>query len=144
MTAAEDGKLSVLYRCYDAAGALLYVGVTYRLAARKSQHRKKWPWFADVARIDTHEFYWRRDAEAAELRAIRFEGPRYNVEGVTRPSPLLNRPRSRMVEWEEYIRAQRGEFHRDVSPETVRRWKREGFEGLADFDGDEPLDLDDE
>lgn len=31
-----------------------------------------------------------------------------------------------------------------TSPETVRRWKREGFEGLADLDGDEPLDLDDE
>ena len=44
-----------LYRFYNAADQLLYIGISLHAAARASQHSKAQPWWQDVARMDvTH------------------------------------------------------------------------------------------
>ena len=111
MTAAEDGKPSLLYRCYNAANDLMYVGVTYHISPRKSQHRKNWPWFAQVVRVDAEEYRWRRDALMAELTAIENEKPRHNFMGIKRPMNPETHQDGHIVWWEEDIRKWRGEWY---------------------------------
>lgn len=70
-----------LYRHFDAAGRLLYVGISICLAQRTSSHRLRAEWFRDVRNITVEWFASREIAEAAELSAIRSEHPIHNVAG---------------------------------------------------------------
>lgn len=132
MSAAEQGLLTQLYRCFDADGVLLYIGITYRKSGRKSQHRKKWPWWSRVDRIEWEEHYWRRDAEKAELDAIKAEKPLFNKSGVVTRAQVETRPVSWLARHEEEVRALKGEYHPDV--------KRAGFAGVEEEIEEEPFD----
>lgn len=69
-----------LYRMRDAAGRLLYVGVTWNPKTRFAQHRRESRlWFAAVATIELTEYATRGAALAAERRAINDERPAMNV-----------------------------------------------------------------
>lgn len=72
-----DRKTS-LYRHYDAAGRLLYVGISFSAITRTAQHAAYSPWWDDVARMDVERFSSRAEAEAAEIVAIREERPLFN------------------------------------------------------------------
>lgn len=67
-----------LYRCYDADGALLYVGMTYNPPARMRQHAKRAAWYplADSFRLTV--FPSREYAAEKEREAIIRERPRFN------------------------------------------------------------------
>lgn len=67
-----------VYRCYDAAGDLLYVGCTYNPVARREQHEKRSPWFADVATTRLTVFPTRKYGLAKEAEAILAERPKVN------------------------------------------------------------------
>lgn len=68
-----------LYRFYDAAGTLLYIGITNSIPRRLGEHDERKPWFADSVRA-TFEHHPSRDAAlAAEKRAIKAELPKYNL-----------------------------------------------------------------
>lgn len=71
---------TALYRLYDAAGRLLYIGITKAPTTRWQQHgrEKADSWWPDVARKTIEWFDSRPEAEAAEYAAIRTEGPPYN------------------------------------------------------------------
>ncbi len=69
---------TALYRHYDKAGQLLYVGISLSVVTRISQHRDK-RWFEDIARIDVQWHCSRHDAEHAEAVAIWRESPKWNV-----------------------------------------------------------------
>lgn len=72
------GKRCALYRHYDAAGILLYVGITDYLSARGKAHAKESTWvqFADTC---TAKWYPSRDdALVAERAAIEVERPIFN------------------------------------------------------------------
>lgn len=70
---------NVLYRFYDEADQLLYVGVTNDPARRFSQHESDKPWWIKVASIKLQRgFANRMELEAAEIAAIEAERPRYN------------------------------------------------------------------
>lgn len=77
MSAAD--RPQVLYRMYDQAGALLYVGITVHLGGRFDHHRRTKPWWTDVVRIEMQHFPNRAAVEEAERLAVAAEGPRYNV-----------------------------------------------------------------
>ena len=69
----------VVYRIYDAADRLLYVGVTVDFDARLQNHKSTAGWFPQY---DRHELAWYPDrwqAETAEITAIRAEHPVYNA-----------------------------------------------------------------
>lgn len=68
----------VLYRFFDEAGALLYVGVTNNPRTRFRDHRAYSPWWHKSTTITLTRFKSRTELEAAELTAIRTEHPKYN------------------------------------------------------------------
>lgn len=76
---------TALYRLYDDAGSLLYVGIATTPEARWQQHASTAPWWHLVARRQTEWFASRQDAESAERSAIKTEKPRYNRAGSDTP-----------------------------------------------------------
>ncbi len=68
-----------LYRFYDSAGALLYVGITLNPTHRWKKHRDGKPWWAEVMRIQLEQYPDRPKVLDAERTAILTEHPRYNI-----------------------------------------------------------------
>lgn len=76
----SDIRPHFVYRCYDAADRLLYIGCTVGVEARMSAHdRQGSRWFPEMARYTTEEHPGRDAALAAEREAIRIESPMFNV-----------------------------------------------------------------
>jgi excinuclease UvrABC nuclease subunit len=73
-----DGTTS-LYRLYDSAGRLLYVGISHDVHSRIRTHRTDKHWGAEVADARLEVYPTRASALSAEANAIRRERPRYNV-----------------------------------------------------------------
>lgn len=71
---------TTLYRLYDNRGRLLYVGISLSALLRLRQHRQK-GWWPKTTRCTFEHFPSRKLAAAAELRAIRDEKPRFNIQG---------------------------------------------------------------
>lgn len=69
-----------VYRMYSAQGELLYVGQSALPQNRLMQHRLGADWVREVATITVAWFDSRKDATEAEMAAIKFEGPRFNLE----------------------------------------------------------------
>jgi predicted GIY-YIG superfamily endonuclease len=72
-------KTYQLYRHYDKAGTLLYVGVALCVLRRTIGHRTGAKWFLDIATITVEHYADRRTALEAELAAIKAESPKHNV-----------------------------------------------------------------
>jgi hypothetical protein len=67
-----------LYRLYDKDGALLYVGVSGLVKNRLALHKKKSPWFHEMATMKLVDYPTQKAALVAEARAILAEKPRFN------------------------------------------------------------------
>lgn len=67
-----------LYRFFDAAGALLYVGIAANVEIRMSTHERTSAWFARASRVTVALCVTRDDALALEALAIASEAPEYN------------------------------------------------------------------
>lgn len=76
MTALADRRTAV-YRLFDAAGALLYVGASCNPQSRIPSHKDK-PWWQEVADTSVEWFADRVNALRHEAAAIADESPRYN------------------------------------------------------------------
>lgn len=74
-------RKTCVYRFYDSAEHLLYVGISMNLNSRLAKHQQR-GWWPDVIRCDVEWFEGREAAKAAERRAIIKENPIHNV---TRP-----------------------------------------------------------
>jgi len=72
---------TALYRHFDTAGALLYVGISVNPLQRTGQHLVRAPWVREVRTITVEWHPSRPAALAAELTAIRSERPRHNKAG---------------------------------------------------------------
>jgi predicted GIY-YIG superfamily endonuclease len=73
---------AALYRIFDGAGVLLYVGVTVDLEQRLREHRMTAAWCrTEMARVEVEEHPDRDTAYWAECRAIATEAPKYNRQG---------------------------------------------------------------
>ncbi len=84
----------ILYRFFDHHAALLYVGITNDASRRFGEHSDK-PWWDKVEYIRLQRFENRVELEAAELRAIESELPRYNVAGAVVAHETVRTSRSR-------------------------------------------------
>lgn len=86
---SDRAELHTLYRFFDQAGALLYVGRTCNPGQRFGDHRRSKTWWASVVRIDMEQH---ADAGAlctAERAAIKTETPLHNIAmNGNAPSPL--------------------------------------------------------
>ncbi len=68
-----------LYRFFDGAGRLLYVGITMDPGSRWKNHSKKKPWWTDVRSMTAEPFPTLEAALAAERAAIKAERPLHNI-----------------------------------------------------------------
>lgn len=68
-----------LYRHFDGAGILLYVGISLSAINRLEAHRKTSPWFWNIARVEVQRFPTREQCEHAEKTAIDTERPLFNL-----------------------------------------------------------------
>ncbi len=81
---------TALYRFYDGAGDLLYVGISIRPWDRWKQHRGEKEWWHEVKQITLDRYPDVTTALSAERAAIVAESPRYNVvhnRGTSRVRP---------------------------------------------------------
>lgn len=84
MTTVSD-RPHALYRFYDAADQLLYVGITNNPGHRWKKHASDKPWWSDVTRAELEHHPNRDAALAAERAAIVQEHPLHNVIHNRRP-----------------------------------------------------------
>jgi len=76
----DDRRLHDLYRMYDIAGRLLYVGVTNGGLRRFMEHSKDKTWWREVDSIKVEHAHCTRSViERMERDAIVAESPLYNV-----------------------------------------------------------------
>jgi excinuclease UvrABC nuclease subunit len=68
-----------LYRVYDGADGLLYIGVSKHFGVRWQQHAQKRPWWNERRRMTVDFYDDREEALDAEALAIFNEQPKYNV-----------------------------------------------------------------
>lgn len=75
----NDSPETAVYRIYDDAGALLYVGITRDIAARFREHKGDKAWWRTRAHRYVVLWYPTREIAAAEEQeAIRGEHPEFN------------------------------------------------------------------
>lgn len=67
-----------LYRHFNAAGELLYVGISLTATKRMSEHSRASKWFGEVANISVTHYPDRESALTAEAHAIKTEKPKHN------------------------------------------------------------------
>lgn len=77
-----------LYRFYDSAERLLYVGTTVNLPVRIQQHQAGKSWWAEVATTRTEHYSDQRSARSAEQAVIESERPRYNLFRAEGKTPI--------------------------------------------------------
>lgn len=70
---------TALYRLYDEADVLLYVGITNDPETRWTYHARQKTWWPEVHRRAVEWKATRDEAEAAEAKAIGCENPRWNT-----------------------------------------------------------------
>jgi len=85
-----------LYRHFDAAGDLLYIGCSSNVIRRTEQHEIQSHWLPEVATITVEHFAIVTDALAAEEAAIRAENPKHNISGKL---PDLRQTAEEREEW---------------------------------------------
>lgn len=68
-----------LYRCYDKNGNLLYVGISRTALVRMNHHLYRGGWTALAKTITIEKIRNAVAARKAELRAIAYERPRFNL-----------------------------------------------------------------
>lgn len=91
-----------VYRAFDDADRLLYVGCTSNdVAVRMKAHASTSPWTVYMARYSVEQFDSREEAEAAETRAIAEEFPRWNMVGRAPDHPEGWATTARKPEWLE-------------------------------------------
>lgn len=84
-----------LYRWFDAAGQLLYVGISSQPRTRTSQHVKTAPWIHLATRmeLDPVAYEHRNEALRAEAHAITTESPIHNIARPKKAKPRRSRGR---------------------------------------------------
>lgn len=98
---------TTLYRFFDAAGRLLYVGITDRGPRRWREHMVTQPWWDDVASSTIEHVGDRVAAEEAERIAIQTEKPLHNVVYAVPASQPVRRshtcPAARRQPFSDYL-----------------------------------------
>jgi hypothetical protein len=74
---------TALYRYYDRAKRLLYIGISNDALDRWMGHKRQSPWAAKATLMTIQHYPTREAAQFAEARAIILEMPRYNVTRYT-------------------------------------------------------------
>lgn len=79
MSGPTDGPTSV-YKYYDAANRLIYIGITAQRIGRQVQHNDSSEWWPYVARQEIEHYPSRADARAVERGLIELHRPPFNKQ----------------------------------------------------------------
>lgn len=79
-------KIQHLYRHFDDAGRLLYVGVSLSALFRLLQHHSTAHWGEEIVTVTIERFATRAEVLRAEREAIENESPLYNVAKLKSPN----------------------------------------------------------
>lgn len=115
---------TALYRHYDEAGVLLYVGVSLRPMMRLDEHMRSANWRGEIARVELEWFPTTDDALAAEREAIGSEAPLRNINRPAAFAARHDRDHKILHEIDDYAR------RRGVSPQSVCRAALSDTRGL--------------
>lgn len=90
----EVSKPVALYRHFNAAGRLLYVGILIDPNRRIREHSYESDWFDDVTRVEIERYPTQAEAAKAEREAVKREKPEHNaIKFEGRKRPYLQRVR---------------------------------------------------
>lgn len=78
-TGSEPTRPGYLYRHFDAAGSLLYVGKSVKHLERLAQHKDTAHWYDRIRTVTVERFPTEAEALAAEDKAIKEEKPECNI-----------------------------------------------------------------
>ena len=132
----RGGDKVALYRHFNRADELLYVGISSKLPERMRQHQRGSKWFFDVKVVTVEWFDDRHSAQLAEGKAIRLEQPKFNIlKGMAKPElreerdPEDNKTvfmkvrvtKQEQAEWREICRALGQDFSSIVRDTMKRR-----------------------
>lgn len=109
-----------VYRVYDTAGRLLYVGCSSDVPARLRQHQQNAQWWLFHARVTTEDFPTREAGREAEERAT--EHPRWNITGRSPEHPDGFCTTIQGAHWLDYERSVSNR-NRDLLAEEARLTK---------------------
>ena len=115
---------TTLYRAYDAADRLLYVGITDKHPSVRLVQHTAWgsSWRTRAVRFSYEEYSSRESAAAAELSAIRDEEPVFNLAG---------RPEQRSTQCQ--VAYEMGKHPDDVTHEDIEQSRREFNRRIWEF-----------
>jgi hypothetical protein len=108
---------AAVYRLYDGAGALLYIGSAYDPDHRCKSHRKQ-PWWPEVARRTEEWHPSRGHAYSAELKAVAVERSKYNemgTPGYVAPQTEKLKRRNALARARALLLRQAEELRRDIA-----------------------------
>ena len=106
--------MTELYRYFDKAGVLLYVGISFSTVARAAQHRGTSHWWHAVDKVTVQRFDSRENALHAERKAIIDEKPLHNVvhNYDQPPPPEMSRAQFHdAITFDAYFQVHRTEWH---------------------------------
>ena len=75
----DETEKTCLYRHFDKAGTLLYVGIARDHQSRLKAHSRYAEWKYRIAMVTIEHFDTREDAARAEFMAIQAERPLHNI-----------------------------------------------------------------
>jgi len=96
--------MHIVYRLFDAAGRLVYVGMTSDFGRRLNDHAGK-AWFLAVTAITVERFPGYADAVLAEDQAINTENPIRNKVGISREEATRRKQVQKLRFSEDKLRA---------------------------------------
>jgi hypothetical protein len=122
VTPPESRQPGVVYRYFDDASTLLYVGATFQATSKRwEQHQLSSAWACFVARRAADPFGDVQDAYEAEIAAIRSE------------KPVFNRRHNQTKDAQDRLRGYLEQHGRlDLLPTLAIKLNREQVEGLQD------------
>jgi hypothetical protein len=90
-----------LYRAFDEAGQLLYVGISLRVWERLAAHKKQSGWYPKLVILKVTSLPSREAAEAAEIDAIKNEQPLFNKAYAQTQRPKGKKSGVTLIKWRE-------------------------------------------
>ena len=97
LTHPEQWRDYYVYRLYDAAGELLYVGSTSNVRRRVQEHRRNQPWGHLIASSAFGGPLPQQDAWRLEDKTIREQRPRYNQRRPPHVEPTIEEMRDALA-----------------------------------------------
>ena len=114
-----------LYRCFNADGDLLYVGITSEGFKRFRVHGNRKEWWPEVDTIKVQHFETQADCRAEEKRLIRALQPPYNARDLgPQGDPTLIQIYQRCRSCHRTYRPADDTKHKATCPRCVARFAR--------------------